>query len=667
MRKFATLILVLCLLTAMRCEAHLSVGYEATAAVAREGVWRAITSGEGDTATVAVMDGGKIVYSECFGAAERATNRLSDSRTRFNIGSTSKMFAAVAILLLADDGKLTLDDPVVKHLPEFTMRDGRYRDITVRMLFNHSSGLPGTTFTFEYEPSFDTHALLLEVLRESDLKHSPGAMGIYCNDGFTLAEMIVERLSGKSFIDFVAERIFTPLAMQDSAASIGEIGGEVAFFYDVPKGRKFPLEAVRVHAAGGLSSTAEDLCRFADSFTAGGDHILSDAMLEEALKSHPTPFTKHLRGRAILDAFGWDYAWIPSYRDDGIQVLGKSGGTIFFSTNLLVAPSERLAVAVSIAGGVDAPGICRTIFDALMKEKGLPHYTKPPLEKPKAPQPIPQELLAFEGDYVKGDCAVRFVFDRDEGILNIHCLLPAPKQGEEAPPPMSYVYSEGMFHDLDAGTSYYFVSDGDEKYLFADRISGYGMNTLAYQKLKGVESPKRLALEMDGVLWITRNALPSELIVDGRLTLRSSISSELPGYVFTLNPQRVENADSASIAATSFRDQFSLTFFQRGGKTRMRAAHMIFSRADEAEALAAGVSGVVTPQDGENEWRRAEEDMILSFSIPHKGRVVAVNPDGAVSGIIYDSAVDSGELYAPGGSLIMFAGAPGDEFTVKTR
>jgi CubicO group peptidase (beta-lactamase class C family) len=88
------------------------------------------------------MDGGKIIFSDGFGAADRAEGRNADGRTRFNIGSTSKMFAAAAILILADENRLNLDDPVVRHLPEFVMKDPRYRDITIRMLFNHSSGLP---------------------------------------------------------------------------------------------------------------------------------------------------------------------------------------------------------------------------------------------------------------------------------------------------------------------------------------------------------------------------------------------------------------------------------------------------------------------------------------------------------------------------------------------
>ena len=274
--------------------------YLETAATAREILWETITSGNTNAATVAVMDRGKIVYSQGFGVADRRTDRPIEAETRFNIGSTSKMFAAVAILLLQDEAKLSLEDPVTKHLPEFTMRDPRYRDITIRMLFNHSSGLPGTTFEVEYERGLDAHELLLKTLREDNLKHAPGAMSIYCNDGFTLAEMIVEKLSGKTFLEFLKEQVFEPLEIQHTGPSIGQSPGNVASYYALPEGKKYPLEILTVYAAGGLSSTAEDLCRFADSLTPEGKHILSPSSLEEILSEQPTPFSAFFRGEELL-------------------------------------------------------------------------------------------------------------------------------------------------------------------------------------------------------------------------------------------------------------------------------------------------------------------------------------------------------------------------------
>ena len=106
--------------------------------------------------------------------------------------------------------------------------------------------------------------------------------------------MIVERVSGQKYIDFLAERIFRPLGMDHTGESVG-MSGRVAEFYD-PDGKKYPREVVGVLGAGGLSSTAEDLCCFADSFMSSGRQILSPFSLAEILKVQPTSFAASLKG-----------------------------------------------------------------------------------------------------------------------------------------------------------------------------------------------------------------------------------------------------------------------------------------------------------------------------------------------------------------------------------
>jgi CubicO group peptidase (beta-lactamase class C family) len=115
-----------------------------TKATTRTEIWKAITGGKTGSAAVAIMDNGVMVYSEGFGAADREQNIPVDRSTVFNISSISKVYCATALMLLVDEGKIELDKPVTAYLPEFTMADERYKDITVRMLLNHSSGLHST-------------------------------------------------------------------------------------------------------------------------------------------------------------------------------------------------------------------------------------------------------------------------------------------------------------------------------------------------------------------------------------------------------------------------------------------------------------------------------------------------------------------------------------------
>ncbi|HNY13819.1 MAG TPA: serine hydrolase domain-containing protein, partial [Candidatus Wallbacteria bacterium] len=228
------LVVFMCVNMAAVCEAGAASDYKNTITTARETLWKAITNGQGGCATVAVMDNGKIVYSEGIGVADRAKNKPVDKNTRFNIASTSKMFLAVAMLMLVDEGRVSLDEKIVRYVPEFTMKDERYRDITVRMIFNHSTGLPGATNYATYGPDRTMQRLLLETMKDANLKHNPGAMSIYCDDGFTLGEIVVEKVTDQKYIDFLAERIFTPLGMKNTGLSVGEgYYDNIAEYYDL--------------------------------------------------------------------------------------------------------------------------------------------------------------------------------------------------------------------------------------------------------------------------------------------------------------------------------------------------------------------------------------------------------------------------------------------------
>jgi len=672
MKKWRVAWIGLCVLLVLfgtrSCMAEKPEGpYAETMGTAREVLWKTLAAGSVNAATVAVMDQGKIVYAEGFGAGDRRSGRLVDGETRFNIGSTSKMFAAVAILLLRDEGKLSLDDPVVKHLPEFVMNDPRYKDITVRMLFNHSSGLPGSTFEFEFAKQENPHAVLLEVLRKENLKHDPGSRSIYCNDGFTLAEMVVERLSGTSFLDFLEERVFEPLGMQHTGASVGEEPGKVAVYYEIPAGEKYPLERVSVYGAGGLSSTASDLCRFGASFFPGENQILSPSSLEEVLSLQPTPFSEALRGKAILDSFGWDYAFLPAYEDLGYQVLAKSGGTFFYSTNLQMLPAERIVVAVSLSGRASGEAITREILDALMREKGLDAPEKEPVRKPAEPGEIPQELLPFQGIYVNGEDAFRLDFKREEGLVEMYPLLPAPPAEEKDIPVRVLAHQDGLFYDTHDGGSYYFLDRRGEHYLVAHKMPLYGFDAPMLQKIETMSSPISLGVEMDHVLWLRRNVLPMTQIMGDLMMVRSSTVSELPGYVHFLNVLRGETPEFGTIAATAFRDQMSLHLLSVEEEPRVRLGMCIFSPEFGAKELVSGENRIHIGSEGENEWMRLSQGSILSFGKPEKGRIMVFSEgEGGVTSL-YDSLLNDGERYVPEGSFVVVAGVSGDVFEVFVR
>ncbi len=664
-----TLIVALFFFIAVPDACALSPSYRGTGEAARETVWNVITSGKGSSATVAVMDGGKIVYSEGFGAADRKSGRGADRSTRFNIGSTSKMFVATAILLLADDGKVSLDDPVVRYIPEFEMKDQRYRDITVRMLFNHSSGLPGSTFLFGYEPEGDPHRELLERMKGSNLKHDPGAVGIYCNDGFTLAEMIVERVTGRKFIDFLRERVFSPLGMKDTDASIGETGGNISHFYDPETGKKYPPEVILVHAAGGLSSTAEDLCRFGDSFCPGGKKILSQSSIDEILKSQPTPFSAGLRGPVIMDSFGWDYSSLPAYEANGMRVYSKGGGTGAYSTGLQIIPEKRIVVAASVSGKLNGETVTRAILDALMKDKGLPAPSERKAEKPVDPEVIPSELTAYAGIYANGGSFAMIRFDKEGKRMDIIRLMPDEDKlpaGENEPVPISFVYNGGSFFSFEKDLRGYFIRNGESTCFVAEKIPFYGVDDLIFLRLPEQEAPKKLFADIRNKVWLMRNLTPSIQMYRETAIMSSGTYEELPGYLTFMNPLRVEDDHTATYAAPLFRDQSELQIYETEGTLWIRSGIFLFSDAENTKVLKIGKNPVMIGEKGYNEWFRTAGGSILSFEMPQKGRVIVFSGE-AEGPALFDSITDEGEVYVPEGSYVLCIGRPGDMFTVNAE
>ena len=149
LKRFITLVLFLIMiisLFSLCTDSKNQEPYEKAIITARNEIWKAITNGKASSASVAIMDNGKMVYSEGFGMADWEQSISVTRDTLYNIGSVSKTFCATAMMLLVDDQKVDLDHKVTEYIPEFIMADPRYKDITVRMLLNHTSGLPGTSY-----------------------------------------------------------------------------------------------------------------------------------------------------------------------------------------------------------------------------------------------------------------------------------------------------------------------------------------------------------------------------------------------------------------------------------------------------------------------------------------------------------------------------------------
>ena len=183
-----------------------------------------LTASGAPSVSIAVVADGKLAYAKAFGDADIAQNRPATPSTRYAIGSVSKQFTAAAILLLQEEGKLSLDDKVVKWLPGITGGD----KITIRQLLSHTSGLQDfwpQDYSFAAMSHPVTPQQIVDRWAKAPLDFEPGTQWQYSNTGYVVAGLIVEKVSGMKLLDFLQKNIFRPLGMhpidQDLAVGPG--------------------------------------------------------------------------------------------------------------------------------------------------------------------------------------------------------------------------------------------------------------------------------------------------------------------------------------------------------------------------------------------------------------------------------------------------------------
>lgn len=631
--------------------------------VARAELWKQINAGKASSAGVAVLDGGEIVYSEGFGMADREKSLPVTTDTIFNMGSISKAFVSTAVMVLVDEGKVELDAPVVDYLPGFRMEDPRYSDITVRMLMNHASGMPGTAYANNngYEYFTATNEQTLEYLARSHLKAAPGETAPYCNDGFNLAEMLVESVSGLGYVDFLTEEVLEPLSLDRTGTGIAERDDpDYAALYQPDTGVRLPAEIVSCIGAGGLSSTPEDLVRFGDSFC-GGKKVLSDSSAAEMIEAQPSAFARAALEQTGLNpefsyGLGFDLTDVSGYQEEGIKVVGKGGDTDQYHCMLLCVPDHRISVAVMEAGqGSSAQAVAFDILDSVLEAKGILEKEETSVSAPPQPQLIPPEYQAFAGWYGGNKNSVRMSFDLSRNVAEIVIV-----KGGAAGAPLPLTYRDGFFY-LGSGTQLKLIAvDGRQCIITLE----WGKAYIAYQqRLPEAAEPAALGGDIDGRQWLRRNVKPFEETEEapGHLAV-SALYPELPGFVEFNGLKLIESPDFAGMALDVINDLTELTLFERDGQTWARVSDMVFSPADGAPSLDAGDVTVTIGEDGYNQWLRADGDFVISFDKPGGGRVIVFSPEGSV---VYDSVIDSGAVFVPQGGLIELAGEPGDTFEIR--
>jgi len=290
------------------------------------------------SASLSVVKDGRLAYLQAYGNARLDPPTAASPAMRYSIGSISKQFTAAAILLLAEEGKLSLDDPVAKFVPNLT----RGNEVTIRHLLSHTSGYQDY-WPQDYVPPFmlkeTTAAGILERWARIPLDFEPGTKWQYSNTNYVIAGLIVEKASGTPFLQFLVRRIFAPLGMNSVAdidrQKLPETDAAGYFRYALGPPRLAPKEAPGwLFAAGELAMTAEDLQKWNIS-------LIRRTLLK------PASYQALEAEVRLKDGSGAGYALgLSTSSFNGHRVVRHGGEVSGFTASNVVLPDDGIAIAV---------------------------------------------------------------------------------------------------------------------------------------------------------------------------------------------------------------------------------------------------------------------------------------------------------------------------------
>jgi len=312
--------------------------------------------------SVAVVYDQSLIWSKGFGVANVETGEPAGPRTLYRVGSITKLFTDTMMMQLRDAGKIQLDDPLVKYLPELQI-SSRYgaNQPTLRELASHTSGLPREApLNYWREREFPTEDELIASLRNSVLVGPPGGVYQYSNLGVALEGIAVERAAGEPYIKYVTERILNPLGMTDSGFVLTDavrqrlaLGSTLA---STQAGQERLPDFGALAPAAELYTSVDDIAKFMSLQFRDGDS--QDVLGGPSLREMHSPES---RGGPSDFAIGWEFGSLA-----GHGTIGHPGIVYGFTTQITLIPDSKLGVAVFTNGRTDPAGIANMALASLV-------------------------------------------------------------------------------------------------------------------------------------------------------------------------------------------------------------------------------------------------------------------------------------------------------------
>ena len=661
---------ILCIMLLAGCPFRSSTSpfiYNATITEGRAAAKEIMEKTGASSISLSFIDGDRLVWTESFGLADKESKTAPTADTMYCIGSTSKVLAAIVVMKLVDQKLVSLDAPLANYIKSFSMLSPEYKQITIRMLLNHSSGFPGTDERNAETGSplrFDFSAQVLETLKSQRLKHPPGYLNVYCNDGFTIIEQLVVAVTGKSYAQFAQDEIFTPLGMNHSQYPRDYFpDGSFAKRY---KGNEpMPQLFLNTLGSGGLYSTPTDMAKIAMMLIGRGKlgdvrSLSENSVLAMGVDQTLSSFNA-AKANGYRYGLGWDTVHQPGLGAVGVTGWQKGGDVPLYGSVLTIAPAEKLAVFVIGASGSisssSATIIAERILLRALAEKGRIAAMPDPLKlSPRAEKTPKEELLnSVSGYYANYNTFMRVQRSPDNS-LNIARYDASINRWKDWMTGLKLRDDDWFTSDANPSGSFSFRVGEGRQYLVVRSVKGYGhyQDDLIYGQRIAAAGDLPIAWKSRlGKKWLLTNEHPDFLDKWASPLMQLHAVDNLLfadwGGFQVVNPFFSDSRAGTMllIPQVSGRDINDVVIEIRGGEEWLRFGSYICCPRETIQTLQAGNNKIDINTAGLAEWRLLEAT---------SEKTVTITP-GTAGGCwkIYDSNLKQIET-GKGAKCVMLSG-----------
>ena len=443
----------------------------------------------------AIMKDGELLACDSLGTQGDEAKTEATTTSTYNVASVSKIYCAVAVMQLVEQGKVDLDTPVCEYLPRFYMPDERFRKITLRHCLSHTSGLPGTQwkgFSVSNIEGADYYADVYDYMANNYLKAEPGAYAVYCNDGFTLAEMVVAEVTGEPYADYCMNYITGPIHAPSTRLAPNRNPE-----YPLVHEKNRTEELLLIQGGAGFTTCMSDLCTFGNHFLIDSS-IISNKSKAEMAKKQGRTFLKSDESSTTY-GLGWDTVCYthPDY-DLGDGVLLKGGNSFQFTTKFIVIPKYNAALAISETHDCRMDVTILRMFAVAMLEQGINIY--------KNFTPIPEEYIAENaGTYLVPSGILHF------HMYGAHCSITMDDTRGGTREWLKPLYFDGTRFHGEENRTLTFEKYGDDNYAL---LCYNGITSPMAQKVLPAPAVSETWKNRVGKKYIVANATPYDIVIN---------------------------------------------------------------------------------------------------------------------------------------------------------